>query len=146
MSSGQSVADALGALVIRIHHVGVACEKVASRAEKFRALGFRVHAPERMDRQKVRLCFVEAGTGSIELLEPSSPDSPIAGFLAKRGEGLHHVALQVRDLPAAMRLLDGRVEWTGPAGPGARNTRVVFIHPKSAGGILVELVEDPDRP
>jgi len=146
MSTGKSVADALGDLVIRIHHVGVACEKVAPRAEKFRAMGFRVHEPEQLDRQRARLCLVEAGDGSIELLEPSSPDSPITGFLAKRGEGLHHVALQVRDLAAAMRALDGRVEWTGPAGPGARNTRVVFIHPRSAGGILVELVEDPDRP
>jgi methylmalonyl-CoA epimerase len=132
--------------MVRIHHVGIACREVRSKAEAFRALGFAVHGPELVERQKVRLSFAEAGSGSIELLEPAAEDSPIAGFLAKKGEGLHHVALQVRSLEEAMRSLEGRVQWTGPAGPGARGTKVAFIHPRSAGGVLLELVEDPGRP
>ena len=95
--------------------------------------------------EKVRLAMVPVGESRIELLEPTSPDSTIARFLEKRGEGLHHVALHVNDLAGTVKRLkaSGTRLISDEIKVGAGGHRYVFVHPSSTGGVLLELVEDP---
>ncbi len=119
--------------------------KSLAEARKFyEKLGLQVMPEETVEAEKVRLAMVPVGESRIELLEPTSPESSIARFLEKRGEGLHHVALHVNDLA-------GTVERLKAAGTrlisddikiGAGGHLYVFVHPSSTGGVLVELVED----
>ena len=99
---------------------------------------------ETVEAEKVRLSMVPVGESRIELLEPLSDDSPIAKFLAKRGEGLHHVALNVEDLSATVERLkaSGTRLISDEIKIGAGGHLYVFVHPSSAGGVLLELVED----
>jgi methylmalonyl-CoA epimerase len=99
---------------------------------------------ETVEAEKVRLSMVPVGESRIELLEPLSDDSPIAKFLAKRGEGLHHVALHVDDLSATVERLkaSGTRLISDDIKVGAGGHLYVFVHPSSAGGVLLELVED----
>ena len=87
-----------------------------------------------------------AGAQRIELVEPASPDSPISSFLEKRGSGIHHLAWRVDDVAAAIAKLkaEGVKMIDESPRPGAHGTRVAFVHPKSTGGVLMELVEEPD--
>lgn len=102
---------------------------------------------EVVEQEKVRLAMVPVGESRIELLEPTADDSPIARYLAKRGEGLHHVALHVSDLPhvveqlksSGVRLINDQVQI------GAGGHSYVFVHPSSAGGVLLELCEDSPK-
>lgn len=106
--------------------------------------GARGSSPEEIPDQQVRAVFVGTGAGRLELLEPTSPASPVARFLARRGPGLHHVAYRVPDLEATLRHLSAAGTELIDSVPraGAHGRRVAFIHPRSAGGVLVELVED----
>ena len=127
-----------------IDHLGVAVKSLAEARKFYEQLGLEVLAEETVEAEKVRLAMVPVGESRIGLLEPTSEDSAIARFLAKRGEGLHHVALHVNDLA-------GTVERLKAAGTrlisddikiGAGGHLYVFVHPSSAGGVLLELVED----
>ena len=97
--------------------------------------------------EHARVGFVPLGDSEIELLEPTSPDGVLARFLDKRGEGIHHIALAVDDCQAVLdRLRAAGVRTLDEAPrPGARDTRVAFVHPSSAGGVLLELVEHPSH-
>jgi methylmalonyl-CoA/ethylmalonyl-CoA epimerase len=126
----------------QLDHVGIA---VANLLEAFRfyrdALGLEIEPPEDIASQRVRAHFVQVGDATLELLEPTSDESPIAKYLATRGPGLHHVALRVDDIVAALAELKARgvrlIDETPR--PGAQGSLVAFIHPSSAHGVLVEL-------
>jgi len=125
-----------------IDHIGIAVADLAASLAFFRdALGLELDAPEEIASQRVRAHFLEAGDATLELLEATAADSPIARFVAKRGPGLHHVALRVDDIVAALAELKSRgvrlIDETPR--PGAHHSLVAFLHPSSTHGVLVEL-------
>jgi methylmalonyl-CoA/ethylmalonyl-CoA epimerase len=130
-----------------IDHLGIAVKSLAASRAFYERLGLHVMPEEIVEHEKVRLAMVPIGESRIELLEPTSDDSPIAKFLAKRGEGLHHVSLRVNDLAhtvedlkrAGVRLINENVQ------VGAGGQLYVFVHPSSAGGVLVELCEEQPK-
>jgi methylmalonyl-CoA epimerase len=126
-----------------IDHLGIAVKSVAAAKSFYEKLGLTVSPEETVEQEKVRLVMVPVGESRLELLEPTSDDSTIAKFIAKRGEGLHHVCLRVPDLAAAVDKLkkDGVRLLSDEIKQGAGGHRYVFVHPASAGGVLVELVE-----
>jgi methylmalonyl-CoA epimerase len=126
-----------------IDHIGIAVKSLAAAKGIYEKLGLSVSPEETVDQEKVRLVMVPVGESRLELLEPTSEDSTIAKFLAKRGEGLHHVCLRVPDLTAAVERLkkDGVRLVSEEIKLGAGGHRYVFVHPASAGGVLLELVQ-----
>ncbi len=128
-----------------IDHLGIAVKSLAAAQRIYQSLGLEISPQETVDHEKVRVVMVPVGDSRIELLEATSDDSTIAKFIAKRGEGLHHVCLRVPDLPAAVAKLkqDGVRLVSEEIKTGAGGHRYVFIHPASAGGVLLELVEAP---
>jgi methylmalonyl-CoA/ethylmalonyl-CoA epimerase len=125
-----------------IDHIGIAVGDLEESLRFFRdAIGLELDAPEDVPSQHVRAHFLQAGEAALELVEPTADDSPIAKFVAKRGPGLHHVALRVDDIVAALAELKAkgvRLIDEVPR-PGAHNSLVAFIHPSSTHGVLVEL-------
>jgi len=126
-----------------IDHLGIAVKSLAAAKGIYEKLGLSVSPEEIVEHEKVRLVMVPLGESRLELLEPTSDDSTIAKFIAKRGEGLHHVCMRVPDLPAAVAKLkkDGVRLVSEDIKTGAGGHRYVFVHPSSAGGVLLELVE-----
>ena len=127
-----------------IDHLGIAVRSLAEAKKFYEKLGLRVMPEETVETEKVRLAMVPVGESRIELLEPTSPESPIAKFLNKRGEGLHHVALHVNDLSGTVERLkaSGTRLISDEIKIGAGGHVYVFVHPSSAAGVLLELVED----
>lgn len=130
-----------------IDHIGIAVSNLEDSLRFFRdALGLELEAPEEIASQRVRAHFVPAGEATFELLEATADESPIAKYLAKRGPGLHHVALRVPDIVAALAELKAKgvrlIDETPR--PGAHGSLVAFIHPSSAHGVLVELKQAAD--
>jgi methylmalonyl-CoA epimerase len=131
-----------------LDHIGIAVGDVQPSLAFFRdVLGLHVESSEDVGSQRVRATFLAAGQSTLELLEATAPDSPIAKYLEKRGPGLHHVALRVDDIAAALAHLKARgvrlIDDT--ARPGAENALVAFIHPAAANGVLVELKQPAPR-
>ena len=128
----------------QIDHLGIAVKSLAQAKQFYAKLGLTPMEEETVEAEKVRLSMVPLGESRIELLEPLSDDSPIAKFLAKRGEGLHHVAIHVDDLSATVERLkaSGTRLISDEIKVGAGGHLYVFVHPSSAGGVLLELVED----
>ena len=127
---------------VTLDHIGIAVADLAAALAFYRdALGLEIEPPEDVESQRVRAHFIPAGEGALELLEATAPDSPIAGFLTKRGPGLHHITLRVDDIHGALEQLRARgVRLIDHAPrPGAHGSLVAFIHPASAHGVLVEL-------
>lgn len=125
-----------------LDHVAVAVTSIAEARPLFERLTGSAGSPvEELPDQGVNVAFF----GAVELLEPRGPDTGVGRFLARRGPGLHHVAWQVADLEAELRSLEAEgYELVDPTPrPGAGGHRVAFLHPRSTGGILVELVEQP---
>ena len=130
--------------ILKIDHLGIAIKSIDA-GEKFwtGALGMGCEGSETVAQQGVTTAFFPVGESEVELLEPISEESPVAKFLAKRGEGIHHIALQVDDIEAALaelkekgvRLIDESPRY------GAGGAKIAFIHPQSTGGVLVELCE-----
>jgi methylmalonyl-CoA/ethylmalonyl-CoA epimerase len=132
-------------MILRIDHLGIAVRSIDERLPFWaEALGLTVSGREAVPTEGVRVAFLPAGESRLELLEPAAPDSAIARHLERRGEGLHHVTLAVADLDGLLdRLRRGGVEIVGGGGrPGAGGHRVAFLHPRSTGGVLLELLED----
>jgi len=130
-----------------LDHIGIAVGDLDKALAFYRdALGLHLEAPEEVPSQRVRAHFMPVGESSLELLEPTSPESTIAKFVEKRGPGVHHITLRVEDIRAALaqlrergvRLIDEVPR------PGAENALVAFIHPSAAHGVLVELKQKPD--
>jgi len=127
-----------------IDHLGIAVKSLAAAKTIYETLGLTISQEEEVAGEQVRLLMVEVGESRFELLEPTSESSPIAKFLTKRGEGLHHASLRVPDLAAAIeklkakgiRLVSDEIKI------GAGGHQYIFVHPSSAGGVLLELVEN----
>jgi methylmalonyl-CoA epimerase len=131
-------------MIQALHHIAVAVESIDAVLPRWvDGLGLRLVGREDVPTEGVRVAILEAGTTRIELVEPLGPDSPIAGFLQKRGPGLHHLAFQVGDTGKVMKLLAdvGAPLLSDAPKPGAHGTQVAFVHPKWLGGVLAELVE-----
>ena len=129
--------------MITIDHLGIAVKSLAAAKTIYQTLGLSVSPEEVVEAEQVRVVMVPAGESRLELLEATSEDSAIAKFIAKRGEGLHHVCLRVPDLVAAVERLkgDGVRLVSNEIKIGAGGHRYVFVHPSTAGGVLLELVE-----
>jgi len=131
-----------------VDHIGIAVRSLDEALGFYREqLGMTVSATETVEAEKVRVAMLPAGGSRIELLEATAEDSPIARFLARRGEGLHHIALRVENLGAVLERLKVagvRLISTEP-GRGAGGHRYAFVHPESTGGVLLELVEEETR-
>ena len=130
----------------KIYHLGYAVEDLESSARFYKEhFGAVIGEPEEVEEQGIIATMFEVGESKIELLEPTRPDSPIGKFLTKRGEGFHHVAFQVDDLEEALKeLKESGVELIDEAPRiGAGGAQMAFLHPKSAHGVLTELVELP---
>lgn len=126
-----------------IDHLGIAVKSLAAAKAIYQKLGMSVSPEELVEAEQVRVVMVPVGEARLELLEPTSENSVIAKFIAKRGEGLHHVSLRVPDLNAAVASLkkDGVRLVSEDIKIGAGGHRYVFVHPSSTGGVLLELVE-----
>ena len=131
-------------MIAGIAHIGIAVRSIEEARRFWEALGLRVDHIEEVPHEGVRVAMIPCGGSRIELLEPTREDSPIAGFLAKRGPGIHHLCLASDDVAGDdSRLRAAGVELLRAAPTaGAGGSRVQFVHPKSAGGVLVELAED----
>ena len=132
---------------MKIEHIGIATESIEKSLGFWReALGLELVHTEEVAEQKVRVAMLPIGEPRIELLEATSDDSPIAKFLNKRGAGVHHIAVRVDDIHATLerlkaqgaRLIDERPR------RGADNCLIAFVHPATAGGVLLELVQYED--
>ena len=126
-----------------VDHIGIAVRSLASAKAIYEKLGLEISPEETVTAEKVRLVMIPVGQTRLELLEATDEQSTIAKFIAKRGEGLHHVCLRVPDLAAAVARLkaDGVRLVSEEIKTGAGSHRYVFVHPQSTGGVLLELVE-----
>jgi methylmalonyl-CoA epimerase len=127
-----------------IEHIGIAVESLAEAVRTYQdCLGLTVSGYDEVEGQNVRVAMLPMGESRIELLEPTSPESPVAKFMNKRGQGIHHLAIRVDNIEESLeqmknggaRLIDQTPR------QGAGNTRVAFVHPSSMNGVLLELVE-----
>lgn len=140
---GKTAGATRAAMPHRIDHVGIAVRSLESAAEFYEGIGLKVEHFETVEAEKVRVAMVPTADSRIELLEPLAPDSPISKFLEKRGPGLHHLALRVPDLDAAIgRLRESGARLLNEPSAGAGGHRYVFIHPASTGGVLLELIQE----
>lgn len=129
--------------ILKIDHIGIAVKNLAESSKLYEILGIKPAGAEEVAEQKVKVSFFPVGDSEIELLESTSPDGPIAKYIEKNGEGIQHLALRVDNLEAALaelkakgvRLIDEKPRY------GAGGAKIAFVHPKSTGGILLELSE-----
>ncbi len=127
----------------RIDHIGIAVNNLAEASKVYEALGLKSQGVEEVAEQKVRVAFFPCGDSEVELLESTSPDGPIAKFIEKKGEGIQHIAIRVDDIEAAIaemkekgvRMIDESPRY------GAGGAKIAFLHPKSTGGVLIELCQ-----
>jgi len=131
-------------VIQKINHIGIAVSSLEAHLPFYRdVLKLEYQGTQTVPDQKVRLAVFRVGEVSIELLEPTAPDSPIAGFIEKRGEGVHHLAYQVDEIEAqiagfkaaGVQMIDEKPR------AGAHGTRIAFLHPKSSGKVLTELTQ-----
>jgi methylmalonyl-CoA/ethylmalonyl-CoA epimerase len=131
---------------MKIDHLGIAVSSIQVARSFYEALGLSVTHEETVEHEQVRTAMIPIGESRIELLEPTSEDSVVGRFLKKRGEGLHHVALHVDDITATLknlkskgvRLVSEQVQ------VGAGGHLYFFVHPSSAGGVLLEICQDQE--
>jgi methylmalonyl-CoA epimerase len=129
--------------MFQIDHLGIAVKSLAAARAIYEKVGLSVSPEQTIQQEQVRVVMVPVGESRLELLEATSENSTIAKFIAKRGEGLHHVCLKVPDLTAAVARLkkDGVRLVSEEVKVGAGGHRYVFVHPASTGGVLLELVQ-----
>jgi methylmalonyl-CoA/ethylmalonyl-CoA epimerase len=129
---------------MKVDHIGIAVTSIKDALSYYKdILGLEYAGTEEVVEQKVRVAFLKIGESRIELLEPTTPDSPIAKFLETRGAGLHHVAVKVSDIQASLsdhkkagsKLIDNEPR------VGAHNMKIAFVHPKATSGVLLELCQ-----
>ncbi len=132
-------------MVKNLEHIGIAVKDLKAANELYeKLLGTPHYKTEAVESEHVLTSFFKTGEAKIELLEATSPDSAIAKFIEKRGEGIHHIAFEVEDILAEMQRLEaeGFTLLNKEPKRGADNKLVCFIHPKSANGVLVELCQE----
>ncbi len=130
--------------VLGLAHVGVAVRSLEEAIALWtRTLGFTLVGTESIASMRLNIAFLRAGDTEIELLEATSPDSPVGRFLEKRGEGIHHLSFYVTDLEAALARAEAQGLELIDRAPrsGSHGTRIAFLHPRAMGGVLVELCE-----
>jgi len=131
-------------VIQKINHIGIAVSSLEAHIPFYRdVLKLEYKGTETVEDQKVRLAVFRVGEVNVELLEPTSPDSPIAAFIEKRGEGIHHLSYQVDDIEAqiaALKAAGVQMIAQAPRG-GSHGSRIAFVHPKSSGKVLSELTE-----
>jgi methylmalonyl-CoA/ethylmalonyl-CoA epimerase len=130
-----------------IDHLGIAVPAIEEARRAFETLGLGGGQEEEVPDQKVRVLKVDVGGSDLEFLESTADDGPIAKYLAKKGPGIHHVAIRVRDLEGTLAALESSGIRLIDREPrrGAEGKRIAFLHPKSTAGILVELCEGPEE-
>ncbi|SDT38647.1 methylmalonyl-CoA epimerase [Mucilaginibacter mallensis] len=131
----------------RIEHIGIAVNSIENAGKVYeKLLNTPVYKTEEVKSENVITAFLQCGPNKIELLEATSEDSPIAKFIAKKGEGVHHIAFEVLDIRAEMERLksEGFVLLNEEPKMGADNKLVCFVHPKGVNGVLVELCQNQD--
>jgi len=129
----------------KLDHIGIAVESLEEALPFWRdLLGLKCTGVEDVPTEKVRVAFLQAGSTRIELLEPTAPDSPVRRHLERRGPGIHHIALGVDDIRGRMSSLEkaGKPALDEAPRPGAEGKQVTFLHPRHAGGVLVELCQE----
>lgn len=131
--------------MFKVDHLGIAVKSIATARKFYEQLGMHVISEEIVEHEKVRAAMVPVGDTRFELLEGTADDSAITRFIAKRGEGLHHVAVHVNDISATfedlrrrgVRLISDEIK------VGAGGHLYIFVHPSATGGVLLELCQDP---
>ncbi|GAB3903499.1 methylmalonyl-CoA epimerase [Mucilaginibacter boryungensis] len=129
----------------KVEHIGIAVNSLETAGDIYqKLLNTGIYKVEEVASEGVKTAFLKCGPNKIELLEATNPDSPIAKFIAKKGEGIHHIAFDVDDIVAEMARLraEGFILLNDEPKRGADNKLVCFVHPKSAGGVLVELCQE----
>lgn len=135
-------------MIARIDHIGIAVSSIDQALGFFQdALGIRLERVESEEGGRTRVAFLPVGSSDVELVEPQDPDSGLAKFLAKRGEGIHHICFEVDDIEGALAKLKEHGAQLIDETPrqNAQGQRYAFIHPKSAHGVLIELYERSPR-
>ena len=131
----------------KLDHIGIAVRSLDA-ARVYEALGLTIGHVEVVESQKVKTAFLSVGDSHLELLEPTGPDSTVAKFIEKRGEGIHHICLRVDDIETHLEKLKAegyRLINEAPV-PGAHGCRVAFLHPSAGNGVLIELSELATNP
>jgi methylmalonyl-CoA/ethylmalonyl-CoA epimerase len=131
--------------MLKIEHIGIAVKDLNNSNELFKKLFGQAHyKTEEVQSEGVNTSFFQIGENKIELLVATNPDSPIAKFIEKKGEGIHHIAFDVADIRAEMKRLEaeGFVLLNQEPKPGADNKLVCFLHPKGTNGVLIELCQE----
>ena len=130
----------------KIDHLGIAVKSIEAARGFYEAMGLNVASEETVEHEQVRTAMIPVNDSRIELLEPTSEDSPVGRFLKKRGEGLHHIALHVDDIAGTLQTLKakGVRVVSDKVQVGAGGHLYFFVHPSSAGGVLLEICQDPD--
>jgi len=132
-------------MMLKIEHIGIAVKDLNTSNELFKKIFNQAHyKTEEVQSEGVSTSFFQIGENKIELLEATNPDSPIAKFIEKKGEGIHHIAFDVADIRAEMKRLEseGFVLLNQEPKEGADNKLVCFLHPKGTNGVLIELCQD----
>ena len=132
----------------RINHIAIAVTNLEQAAKFYQeVLGLALSGVEVVVAQKTKVGFFNIGESNIELVQPSEPDSPLVKFLETKGQGIHHICFEVDDVEAEVKayLEKGATMVDQKPRPGAHNTKVAFVHPKSSGGVFIELCELPKR-
>lgn len=125
----------------KIDHVGIAVKSIDDALKFYESIGIKPYHFEEVESQKVKVAFIKVGESNIELLEPTSQDSPIAKFIEKKGEGIHHIAYEVEDIIKSLIMLKENGCQLIDSEPkiGAHEKLIAFVHPKSSNGVLTEL-------
>lgn len=131
-------------MIKNVNHIGIAVNSIETALPFYtETLGLTFEAVEHVAEQRVRVAFINAGNCKLELLEPTSPDSPVAKFIEKRGEGIHHVALSVESIEDRIQeMIDKGIPMIDKQSRvGAGGANIAFMHPKASNGVLVEFFE-----
>ena len=132
---------------MKLDHIGIAVESIEKAKIFYEEMGLSIRALEEVPEQKVRVAVFPVGESRIELLETLDPEGPVGKFLAKKGQGLHHIAMKVDDIRAAIaKLKEKGIEMIDrEPRRGAEGCLIAFVHPRSTGGVLLELTEKKDE-
>lgn len=127
----------------KLNHIAIVVEDIEQALEVYRdGIGLHVENVTEEPAEAVRVAYLPTATGEIELIQPTTTDSGVAKYLAKKGEGLHHICLDVDDIEATIRQMTGQgMQILGEVRTNQRGDKYIFIHPKSAHGVLIELYE-----
>ena len=134
-------------MIKRVHHIGIAVNNLKESAELFeKLLGIKAHIEEAPTQKVSEAVFKIGDEVEINLLEPMGPDSTVAKFLEKRGEGLHHIALEVDDINSELKVMEANgIQLIDKQGREGVAGQIGFLHPKSVNGVLIELVQPRKR-